>query len=81
MTTVKLAEVQLWQRNLASLIRSGLFTRAQTGESHGLATVVGVYNDGSVSAPLAKYADSRRAEDAAMIVNNLATSGLPAEAN
>ena len=27
----KLAETQLWQQNLASLIRSGLFSRAETG--------------------------------------------------
>ena len=36
---------------LASLIRSGLFCRAETGEFHGLHTVVGVYSDGSLSAP------------------------------
>ena len=71
--TAKLAETQLWQRNLASLIRSGLFQRAETGESHGLFTVVGVYSDGSTSAPLAKYADARRAADAADLANRLAT--------
>ena len=68
----KLADIQLWQRNLASLIRSGLFTRAETGEFHGLHTVVGVYGDGSCSAPLAKYADARRALDAAFLANQLA---------
>ncbi len=77
----KLAEVQLWQRNLASLIRSGLFLRAETGELHGLHTVIGVYGDGSHSAPLAKYADARRASDAAFLANNLAKTGLPIEAN
>jgi hypothetical protein len=77
----KLADIQLWQRNLASLIKSGLFTRAETGESHGLFTVVGVYGDGSVSAPLAKYADSRRAADAADIANQLAQSKSAIEAN
>ena len=76
----KLADIQLWQRNLASLIRSGLFTKAETGESHGLFTVVGVYGDGTHSAPLAKYADSRRAADAAYLVNQLAKS-TPIEAN
>ena len=68
----KLAETQLWQRNLASLIRSGLFQRAETGVLHGLHTVIGVYGDGSHSAPLAKYADARRASDAANLVNQLA---------
>jgi hypothetical protein len=77
----KLADTQLWQRNLASLIRSGLFTRAQTGELHGLYTVVGVYGDGSYSAPLAKYADARRASDAAELANNLAQSGRLVESN
>ena len=77
----KLADIQLWQRNLASLIRSGLFTRAQTGELHGLYTVVGVYGDGSYSAPLAKYADARRASDAAELANNLAQSGRLVESN
>ncbi len=68
----KLAETQLWQQNLASLIRSGLFTRAETAESHGLFTVVGIYSDGKCSAPLAKYADARRAQDAAHLANQLA---------
>jgi hypothetical protein len=68
----KLADTQLWQQNLASLIRSGLFSRAETGESHGLFTVVGVYGDGTMSAPLAKYADARRAKDAAHLANQLA---------
>lgn len=77
----KLAETQLWQRNLASLIRSGLFQRAETGESHGLYTVLGVYGDGSYSAPLAKYADSRRASDAAELANRLALTGQPIETN
>ena len=31
---LKLAETQLWQRNLASLIRSDLFLRAETGEAN-----------------------------------------------
>lgn len=70
----KLAETQLWQRNLASLIRSGLFTRAETVVQNGLFMVVGVYGDGTLSKPLAKYADRRRAEDAAHLVNQLASS-------
>jgi hypothetical protein len=77
----KLAETQLWQRNAASLIRSGLFSKAELGESYGLHTVVGVYRDGSHSAPLAKYADARRASDAAHLVNQLATTLPPIEAN
>jgi hypothetical protein len=71
----KLTDTQLWQQNLASLIRSGLFSRAETGESHGLFTVVGVYSDGTFSAPLAKYADARRASDAALLANQLAKAG------
>ena len=78
---IKLAETQLWQRNAASLIRSGLFSSAETVEFHGLHTVVGVYRDGSFSAPLAKYADSRRASDAAHLVNKLSKSMSPVEAN
>ena len=80
-STTKLSDVQLWQRNLASLIRSGLFKRAELGESNGLHLIVGIYGDGSASAPLAKYADYRRAEDALEIVNRLAQSGPAAEAN
>ena len=53
--TARLAETQLWQQNLASLIRSGLFSKAATDEANGLFTVVGVYKDGKCSAPLAKY--------------------------
>jgi hypothetical protein len=79
--TAKLADIQLWQRNLASLIRSGLFTRAQIGESNGLHTVVGVYSDGTQSAPLAKYADSRRALDAADLANHLAKVPPVVESN
>lgn len=79
--SLKLAETQLWQRNLASLIRSGLFTKAETGEANGLYTVVGVYGDGSHSAPLAKYADARRASDAAELANSLARADRPVDAN
>jgi len=79
--TTKLAETQLWQRNLASLIRSGLFQRAEIGRSSGLYTVVGVYGDGSHSAPLAKYSDSRRATDAAETANFMAQSSHSAEQN
>lgn len=80
-STNKLTDVQLWQRNLASLIRSGLFTRAGLGESNGLHTIVGVYGDGSTSAPLAKYADARRAEDALELVQRLVDAGQSAEVN
>lgn len=79
--TAKLADTQLWQHNLISLIRSGLFLRAETRFSHGLFTVVGVYSDESASAPLAKYSDPRRAEDAANLVNRLAAAQPLVEAN
>jgi hypothetical protein len=70
--TAKFADTQLWQQNLASLIRSGLFSRAATDEANGLFTVVGVYTDETCSAPLAKYSDWRRAADAAHLVNRIA---------
>lgn len=79
--TAKLAETQLWQQNLASLIRSGLFSKAATRETSGLFTVVGVYADGTSSAPLAKYSDLRRAVDATELVNRIATAPQLAEAN
>jgi hypothetical protein len=79
--TAKLAETQLWQQNLASLIRSGLFSKAATGEMNGLFTVVGVYADETYSAPLAKYSDLRRATDAAELVNRIATFQRPVESN
>ncbi|MCA1686200.1 MAG: hypothetical protein LC745_09525 [Planctomycetia bacterium] len=77
----KLADTQLWQQNLASLIRSGLFSRAETGELHGLYTVVGIYGDETCSAPLAKYSDNRRALDAAFLVNQLAKNRPSVESN
>jgi hypothetical protein len=70
--TARLAETQLWQENLASLIRSGLFSRAATGEANRLFTVVGIYADETCSAPLAKYSGLRRAADAADLVNRIA---------
>jgi hypothetical protein len=80
--TAKLAETQLWQQNMASLIRSGLFSKATTGEMNGLYTVVGVYNvDETFSAPLAKYSDLRRANDAANLVNQLAKARRSIESN
>jgi hypothetical protein len=77
----KLADTQLWQQNLASLIRSGLFLRAETSEWHGLFTVVGIYGDDTCSAPLAKYSDARRALDAANLVNTLAKASPSVESN
>ena len=77
----KLAGTQLWHQNLASLIRSGLFSRAATGEANGLFTVVGVYTDETCSAPLAKYSDLRRATDAADVVNRIARVQGPVESN
>lgn len=79
--TTKVAETQLWQQNLASLIRSGLFSRAATGEVNGLFTVVGIYADQTSSAPLAKYSDLRRATDAANLVNRLALISGSFESN
>ena len=79
--TAKLADMQLWQQNLASLIRSGLFNRAATRELNGLFTVVGVYADETCSAPVAKYSDSRRANDAADMVNRLANASRSFESN
>ena len=79
--TAKLAETQLWQHNLASLIRSGMFLRADTREYNGLSTVVGIYRDETCSAPMAKYSDARRATDAANIVNQLVKASRSPEAN
>jgi hypothetical protein len=79
--TMKLAEITLWQRNLASLIRSGLYQRAAVVKTQGLFQVVGVYGDGSQSAPLAKYSDRHRAEDAVHLVENLLALHSPVESN
>ncbi len=78
---IKLAAITLWQRNLASMVQSGLFRQPAIIEVQGLFMVVGVYGDGSQSAPLAKYADRRRAEDALILVQNLIEPGLLVEAN
>jgi hypothetical protein len=78
---IKLAEVALWQRNLASLIRSGLFKHAEIQEVFGLFAVIGVYGDDSRSAPLAKYADRRRAEDALILIGRLVEADHPVNAN
>ena len=48
---------------------------------NGLFTVVGVYADETCSAPLAKYSDLRRANDAADLVNRIATFPRPVESN
>ena len=77
--TARLAETQLWQQNLASLIRSGLFSRAVTCEANGLFTVVGIYTDETCSAPLAKYSDWRLAAEAANLVNRIALVQGPVE--
>jgi hypothetical protein len=79
--TMRLAEITLWQRNLASLIRSRLLDRATIIEAQGLFHVVGIYSDGTQSAPLAKYSDLRRAQDALNLVSNLVEPGLPVELN
>jgi hypothetical protein len=75
------AETTLWQRNLASLIRSGLLSRAEVVGLKGLHAVVGVYGDGSHSAPVAKYADPLRAEAAVALVLRLAEPVVPVESN
>jgi len=77
----KLTEVTLWQRNLASLIRSGLLERAEIVEVQHLYSVVGIYRDGSPSASLAKYGRRQRAEDALLLVQKLCEPGLPADMN
>ena len=79
--TTKLADTQLWQQNAASLIRSGFFKRAETGELNGLFTVVGIYGDETCSAPMAKYSDARRAMDATILVNQLAKAQRSPESN
>jgi hypothetical protein len=79
--TAKSARTQLLQQNLALLIRSGLFSRAATGEANGLFTVVGIYVDETCSAPLAKYSDLRRAADSANLVNRIARLQGPVESN
>jgi hypothetical protein len=66
---------------MASLIRSGLFSKAVTSRVNGLYTVVGVYADETCSAPMAKYSDLRRATDAANLVNQLAKVRRPVESN
>ena len=72
---------QLWQQNLASLIQSGLFSKAATGAANGLFTVIGVYTDETCSAPLAKYSDLRRAADATDLVNRIAREQGPMESS
>jgi hypothetical protein len=79
--TAKLAETTIWQQNTASLIRSGLYSRAVTHERNGLHLVIGVYPDHSWSAPIAKFSDARRALDAANVVNRLANLRSPVEVN
>jgi hypothetical protein len=73
----RLAGTPLWQQKLASLIRSGLFSRAMTGESNGLYAVVGIYADQTCSTPLVKYLEMRRATDAVNLVNRLASVPCP----
>ncbi len=70
--TARLAETQLWQQNLASLIRSGIFSKASTGEANGLFTVLGISADQTCSAPLANYSDVTRAAADAVLVNRIA---------
>lgn len=79
--TTTITETTLWQRNLASLIRSGLFSRAEVIDTKGLYNVVGVYGDGSYSAALAKYGSRFRANDAVAMVQELVTPRVPAELN
>ena len=76
--TTTMSETTLWQRNLASLIRSGLFSGAEVIDSKGLHAVVGVYGDGSHSALMAKYGSRYRAEDALAVVRQIAEPSAPA---
>jgi hypothetical protein len=77
--TARSAGNRLWQQNLASLIRSGLFSKAATGAANGLFTVVGVYKDETCSAPLAKYSDLKQAAEATNLVNRIAREQGPGE--
>ncbi len=79
--SLKLDEPKLWQHKAASLIRSGLLERAEIVAAGGLFRIVGVYGDGTRSAPLAKYADRLRAEDALHVVGCLTAAGLPVDGN
>ncbi len=79
--TLKLAEITLWQQKVASLIRSGLLTRAEVIEVVGLFHIVGIYGDGTSSASLAKYGDRRRAEDALALLERLTGPDLPVDRN
>jgi hypothetical protein len=77
-----MSETTVWQRNLASVIRSGLLDRAEVVELRGLHAVVGVYNkDGSYTAPVAKYSERRRAQDAVDVIHRLAGTPVAVEAN
>jgi hypothetical protein len=79
--TTMIAETTLWQRNLASLIRSGLFQRAEVIPYKGLHAIVGIYRDGSPSAPMAKYSEKRRADDSVAVIRHLAEPPVPVEVN
>jgi pentatricopeptide repeat protein len=77
----KLADITLWQRNMASLIRSRVYERAAIVEAAGLFVVVGIQSDGSSSPALAKYSDRRRAEDALTVVAKLVEAGCSPDRN
>ena len=79
--TTTMSETTLWQRNLASLIRSGLLAKAEVISLKGLYAVVGVYGDGTPSAPLAKYSNRFRAEDAVAVVQQIVAPSVPVELN
>jgi hypothetical protein len=79
--TTNISQATLWQRKLASLIRSGLFKRAELAQARGLHVIVGVYGDDRLSAPLAKFADRLRAEDALNVIQHLADPLIPAGLN
>lgn len=70
--SAKLREMQLWMRNAVSLKRTRLFKGFTTGEFHGLFTVVGVYQDDTHSAPLAKYSSKETADDVIVMINHQA---------
>ena len=66
--------IQFWQSSLANNIRGGVYTEAvvvpQTTGS--LFEIRGKRTDGTVGSMVAKFGDQGRANDAALVVNNLA---------
>ena len=78
-----------WLERGHAMDNPGAMPRAAAGKDDpqnayavgGTSNFKAVYGDGTHSAPLAKYADSRRALDAADLANYLAREKSPVEAN